>query len=151
MNTVTSGSGVKSAPPTPLEKQPHEIEMDRKRALLQKVKSLRQGTLMQMGALQQGNSNKEYCWVNVRDDRRVSFEATGWNLCKDPAVVTRWKQEDGTHRRADLILYEIDRDLYEATMAYNQLRGIESVEGSEEMFIASLDRDRVPVYKPQVR
>jgi len=148
VNTVSSGSGIKSQPPVPLAQPPHVIERDRKLALLAKVKSVREGMLQNKGAILEGNPQKEYCWVNIREDRRVSYEAMGWQLCIDPAVKTRWKQPDGTHKRADLILYDIDKELFEAIQAYNMLRGIESVEGSEEMFISALDRDKVPVYKP---
>jgi hypothetical protein len=151
MNTVQSGSGLKSQPPVPLEKPPHEIELDRKKALLAKVKTLRESALFQKGALLEGNPSKEYCWVNSKDDRRVTYEAMGWAVCKDPLVKTRWKQEDGTHRRADLILYEIDRELAEAIQAYNQLKGMEAVEGAEEMFIASLANNNVPLYKPPIK
>lgn len=151
MDAVKSGSGIQSKPPVPLEKPPHELEMERKRALLAKVRGLREGALFNKGAVLQGDPSKEYCWVNCKDDRRVSYEAMEWKVCKDPNVRTRWRQEDGTHRRADLILYEIDKELYEAYMAYNALRGIEAVEGSETMFVTALERDKVPVYKPQVK
>jgi len=151
MDSVKSGSGIQSKPPVPLEKAPHLLEKERKLALLQKVKSLREGMLFNKGAVREGDPAKEYCWVNVRDDRRVSYEAMGWVLCKDPKVKTQWRQDDGTHKRADLILYEIDKELFEAMQAYNNLRGIEAVEGSEEMFVAALDRDRVPVYRPQAK
>lgn len=151
MDTVKSGSGIKSQPPVPLEKAPHELERERKMALLQKVKTLREGMLFNKGAVHEGDPQKEYCWVNIKDDRRVSYEAMGWVVCKDPKVRTNWRQDDGTHKRADLILYEIDKELFEAMQAYNNLRGIEAVEGSEEAFVATLDRNRVPVYKPQIR
>ncbi len=148
MDTVKSGSGIQSKPPVPLEEAPHITELRRKKELLQKVRTLREGARAQLGAVQ-GNPNKVYCWVNTRDDRRVSYEALEWVVCKDPAVKTRWQQDDGTHKRADLILYEIDKELFDAYMAENQLRGIEAVEGSEDMFLAALDRDKVPAYRPQ--
>lgn len=151
MDSVQSGSGLHSQPPQPLAKPPHELEMDRKRALLARVRSTRQNAALNRGAVIERNPTKEYCWVNVKDDRRVSFEAQEWVVCKDPLVKTRWKQDDGTHRRADLILYEIDKELFEVMMAENSLRGIEAVEGSEDMFLAALDRDKVPAYKPPIR
>ena len=152
MDSVKSGSGLQSKPPVPLEKPPHELELDRKRVLLQKVRALREGNLFNKGAILEGDPQKEYCWVNTKDDRRVSFEAMGWTLvCGDPKVKTRWLQGDGTHKRADLILYCIDKEMFEAMMAYNSLRGIEAVEGSEDMFLSALDRDKVPAYKPQIR
>jgi hypothetical protein len=151
MDSVKSGSGILSKPPVPLAKPAHELELDRKKALLAKVKVLREGAMFNKGAVLEGNPAKQYCWVNCKDDRRVTYEAMGWEVVKDPAVKTRWRQEDGTHRRADLILYSIDKEMFEAMMAYNSLRGIEAVEGSEEMFLAALDRDKVPAYKPQIR
>jgi hypothetical protein len=130
--------------------------MDRKKRLLEKVKALREGAMFQKGAILPnsdgtiGNPLKEYCWVNSKDDRRVTYEAMGWQVCKDPKVKTRWQKEDGTHVRADLVLYEIDKELFEAMMAYNQLRGIEAVEGNPEAFMAALDRDKVPAYKTEL-
>ena len=148
MNTVQGGSGIVSKPPAPLPKPPHELEMDRKRALLSKVKAIRENR-KNKGAVLAGDPAKEYCWVNTKDDRRISYEAEGWVVVKDPAVRTNWKQEDGTHKRADLILYEIDKELYEAMVAYNQLRGIEAVEQNDDTFLAFLERNNVPGYKPR--
>jgi len=147
MDTVKGGTGIKSQPPIFLDELPHITELKRKKALLEKVRTLREGALFNKGAVE-GDPNKQYCWVNTKEDRRVSYEAAGWVITKDPNVKTRWRQEDGTHKRADLILYEMDKELYEATVAYNSLRGIEAVEGSEDMFLAALDRDKVPVYRP---
>jgi hypothetical protein len=147
-NTVQGGSGLHSQPPVPLEKPPHVLELERKKALLARVKTLRESNFRQKGAILEGNPSKEYMWVNTKEDRRVSFEAEGWVLCKDPAVKTRWLQADGTHKRADLILYEIDKELFEGLMAYNQIKGIERVEGVDEMFLDAVGPLGVPTYKP---
>lgn len=149
-DTVQSGSGISSPPPIPLEKPPHELELDRKKALLARVRLLRESAIFQRGSLQSRNPLKEYCWVNIRPDRRVTFEGLGWQLCKDPLVTTSWRQDDNTHVRGDLILYDIDKDLYEAMEAYNVLRGLEASEGVEHSFLSALQREHVPAYKPKL-
>ena len=153
-NTVQGGSGINSKPPVPLAKPPHEIELERKKALLKKVKTLRESAVINRGGLIVSDPTKQYCWVNIRDDRRVVYESMEWTPCnslKGSKVQTRWQQPDGTHKRADLVLYEIDIELYEAQSMYNQLRGIEGIEGSEKMFMAAMDRENVPVFKPGVK
>lgn len=158
-NTVSTGPGLPSGsskPPVPLEKPPHITELERKKTLLAKVKTLRDNATFMQGAIIEGNPGKEYCWVNTREDRRVSYEAMGWVLCKDPLVKTRWQQADGTHKRADLILYEIDKEMAEAIQAYNTIKGMNPVEDSENLFEAALDQVsnttgyRAPVYKPKI-
>lgn len=159
-NTVSTGAGLPSGsskPPQPLTKPPHELELERKKALLAKVKHLRDSATFMQGALIESNPSKEYCWVNAREDRRISYEAMGWVVCVDPLVKTRWKQTDGTHKRADLILYEIDKEMAEAIQAYNVTKGMNPIEDSESLFEAALDQVanstgyRAPVYRPNIK
>lgn len=133
---------------------PHEIERQRKIELLKKVKSIREGIMLNRGAVMKGDLSKDYMWVNVRDDRRIFFEQLGFELVKvdpkAPTVVTQWKpKEDGTIVRGDLILYQIDKEMLEAIQIYNESRGLELTENSGEDFETMLGRFGVPSYRPR--
>lgn len=136
--------------------KPHELEMQRKVELLRKVKGLREGTLLNRSGLLKGDPAKEYCWVNNSPDRRITYESMGWEAVKitdpkNPSVVTRvTPQPDGTIVRGDLILYHIDKDLFEAIQNYNVIRGLELTENKDEGFETQLERMGVRSYKPKV-
>lgn len=121
----------------------------RKVALLAKVRLMHDKNL-RGGELTGQNPAKTYMWVNSRDDRQAFFKAWGWELCVDPAVQSSFRTKDLTHRRADVVLYEIDKDLYEAQEAFKQLRGLEGIEGHKNAAIASFNRQGVREYIPHV-
>lgn len=127
-------------------KQPHEIEMEKKLALLQKVRVNREAS-RNMRKVTGGNPAKQYVWINIHEQRQQYFQGLGYVMCKDPSVQTSWKRADSTHQCGDLILYEIDKDLHEAYKLDSALRGVESMEGSQEEFLAFAERNRVPVQK----
>lgn len=131
--------------------EPHEIELQRKIELLQKVRGIRDRAIMYRGLVQNMDPNKVYVWVNMHESRQTWFQSLGYVLCIDPTVTTQWKKEDGTHRRGDLILYECPRDLYEALKLDSQLRGIEALESSKEIFKSFAEQSNIPLYSPEER
>lgn len=144
MNSNVSASQPPKAAAPPLVESPEE----RKRKLLAKVRIRREA--MQTSGKVEGDPNKVYCWVNIRDERQTFFQAMGWTLVKDPNVRTNWRQADGTHKRADLILYEIPREEYEAISAERELRSIEALEGAEKSFETSAAHNGAPTFRPRV-
>lgn len=150
MPTVEQLLKLKNAtpPPPPPDEEPKE---SRKVRLLSKIKILHDN--VNTGTAVEGEPDKQYCWVNTREERQTFFQAMGWTLVKDPTgekVKTRYRQPDGTHRRADLILYEMDKEMYEAHDAYKQLKRIEALEGVELSFQTSAARNGAPTFKPRV-
>lgn len=121
--------------------------LERKKALLAKVKVARERLLF-AGEVNNPNPNKVYIWVNTSSDRQVTFQGMGYTICKDPNITTRWRQEDGTHRRGDLILYEIDRDLDEAIKLDGEMRAVEN-QDAEQLFLDFARQNRVPAQKLQ--
>lgn len=119
--------------------------LEKKKALLARVRVARD-RLRFAGEVLNGNPNKVYIWVNISDDRQVTYQGMGYTICKDPNIKTRWKKEDGTHRRGDLILYEIDRDLNEAIKLDGEMRAVEGQEG-EQMFLDFAQQNRIPAQK----
>lgn len=134
----------------PQAKPPHIIEKERRQALLARARVVRDTLGKRNTEITGQRPDKVYMWVNVKEERQITFQAMGWTLCTDPDVTSAFKQADNTHRRADVVLYEIDRDFYEALEADNILRGIEGIEQAESSFVTTLLKDRVPVFKPQV-
>jgi hypothetical protein len=118
--------------------------------LLSKVRILREKISTRGADITGQNPNKSYMWVNVKEDRQVFFQAWGWVLTTDEAVKSPYKKEDGSHRRADVVLYEIDREIAEAIQADNQLRGLEGIEGHRNAAIAAFHRQGVREYIPNV-
>lgn len=137
-------------PPPPDSRPPHIIEQEKKASLLARARVVREALLRRNGDLDNQKPDKTYMWVNIREDRQTYFQAMGWTLCTDPEVTSPYKQGDNSHRRADVILYEIDREFKEALDADTILRGIEGIEQAETGFVSQLMQSRVPVYKPKI-
>lgn len=128
--------------------EPHEKELLRKQELLKKVHIIRERLAQNRGMVDGMNPNKAYVWVNISDNRQIEYQSTGYELCKDPNIKSKWKQSDNTHKRGDAILYEIDKDLHEALDLDAQLRAVEAVEGAREGFKAVAAQFGVPTYTP---
>lgn len=131
--------------------QPHELEMERKKALLAKVKTIRERLAANRGMVDGMKPNKVYVWVNINDNRQIHFQGLGYEVCRDQEVKSHWKQEDGTHKRGDLILYECDKDLHEAIEYDSQIRAVESIEGAKQEFKETAARAGVPTFIPGQR
>jgi len=132
---------------------PHEIELARRRDLLRKVQVIREG-FMRRGELVKGDPQKEYCWVNVREERQIFFKQLGRTPDKvDPAhphVVAQWPPNaEGNIVRGDVILYEIDKELAEAHQIYSVARGLELTERPGQDFEAAMERLAVPLFRPK--
>lgn len=141
---------VAQPPQSEVKLEPHEIELKKKRELLARVRSTRD-TLARQGNITGQNPSKVYIWVNVKEDRQTFFQAWGYMLCADVNVKSPFKQADNSHRRADVVLYEIDRDLYEAIQADNQIRGLEGIEGHKHAAIEAMHRQGVREFIPGVK
>lgn len=128
---------------------PHEEELRRKEALLGKVKLIRERLAQNQGWVEGMKPDKVYVWVHMSDNRQIHFQSMGYELCKDPAVQSKWKRADGTHTRGDVILYECDKDLHEAISMEAELRAVEAVEGAKEGFRSVAARAGVPVFEPR--
>lgn len=131
-----------SAAPPP---SPHELERQRKLDLLAKVRVSRD-RLRFRGAVEDIDPNKVYVWLSNDENTRTRFEGLGYVLCKSPTIKTAWRKEDNTHRRGDLILYEVDKDLYEAIKLDGELRALEG-QAAEELFLNFADSNRIPAEK----
>lgn len=129
----------------------HIIEQQKKTALLAKARVVREKMASRHSDITGLKPSKQYCWVNLKEDRQVYYQGLGWTLCVDPDLKSPFKQPDNTIRRADTILYEIDMDFYEALCINNVLMGIEGIESAESGFRDELRRDKIPTFKPQVQ
>jgi hypothetical protein len=138
-----------AAPPSAVP--PHILEQQRKLELLKRARVIKERVASRRQELEGLDPSKQYMWVNVREDRQMFFQALGYSVVSNPDVKSPYKQADQTHRRADVILYEIDRDLYEALYAADVMRGIENIEAASESFQLSLMRDGVKTFKPPVK
>lgn len=142
--------------PQPLQSKPGppvdqaRLAMEHKKGLLEKVKLLRERNMNRGADLTNCNPAKVYMWVNIKEDRQHFFQAWGYTLVRGDTPTSPYKQPDGTHKRADVILYEIDREMYEAIQADNQLRGIEGIEGHKQAAIGAMNRMGVREYEPRV-
>lgn len=146
-NEPSSKEQAKSA--TPVALSPEEAALQHKMQLLANVKVIRERMATVHGEVRGKKDNKVYVWVNIDDNRQIHYQTYGYELCKDEQVQTNWKRPDGTHRRGDLILYHIDKDLYEAITMDGELRAVEAVEGYSTAFKSTAEVNGVPVYVPR--
>lgn len=120
-------------------------EQARKEELLKKVRVLRETMHVNRAKVTGGKPDKTYIWVGRDDNMRTYFEGLGYAVCRDTSVKTQWKREDGTHARGDLVLYEVDKELYEALKAESELRGLEQLQSSKSGFQDFAAKSGVPV------
>lgn len=133
------------------ERDPAEVELERKVALLQRARVVRENARAMRGSIQGMKPDLVYIWVNIREERQIYFQNLGYELCKDPEVVSKWKRDDGAHRRGDLILYQVPKDLHEALKLDSEIRAIEDMENSKDGFLAFAERLSIPTYHPEER
>ena len=134
------------------EKDPHELEMERKAALLSQVRQRREDTIRMKGRVYPADPNgampagKHFVWVNRNEHRVVSFKSEGYTVVNDghARIRTDWEREDGTHIYGDLILMEIDKELYDTIKLDDQIRAMENVEG-QAMFETFAKESGIPV------
>lgn len=149
--------GSKKVEVAPDQLQAHELELEKKKSLLAKVKTLRESWVLSRGRIDQRDPSKEYVWVNKDEERITWYEGREFSVTRSKVertpegtlrVVsgpkTQWVKEDGTHKRGDLILMEIDKDLKEALDTDSDLQAVEALEGSKQGFEAFATREGVP-------
>lgn len=128
---------------------PHEVELARKKALLAKVRINRERAVLNRGEVH-GRPDKVYVWVNIDPHRQALYISMGYEKVvddpKNPRVKTMWgPRQDGTHQRADVILYQIDKELHEVINLDNQIQAIEALEGSRSTFKDFAEGRGIPV------
>lgn len=157
MSVETTPVVVKAPAPLPLSeaekktlaKQEQDEKID---ALRHRVKTLRERAMFERSAVRNPEPGKVYCWVNVREERQISYQAYEWAICTEPDKTSYWKESEGRHRRADLILYEMDTELYEAIQADNISRGVSAGEEDiENQFNTAVRQLGGRTYEPKAR
>lgn len=106
------------------------LELERKMELLRRVRTLRERATLDRGKIEGAQPGKDYVWVCIDPRRQAEFQGLDYQVCTDPRVTSKYKQEDGTHRRGDVILYEVSTELREAYALDAAYRSIEQLEES---------------------
>jgi hypothetical protein len=104
-------------------------------------------------------AGKSGYWARKDDLAEMGrLEYLGFKIVKDNPKQPAWKangaREDGTYIIGDVILLEIDSDLYEFLLNENIERGRQAVEGASESFKIEAARQNVPTFdvsKPKGR
>lgn len=132
-------------------RDPAEVELERKKALLARVRTTREHALANRGTVTGLPSGKHAVWVNINEHRQIEFSAAGYELCKLPEVKSAWKKADGTHQRGDLILYIIDKELHEALKIDDELRALEAIAAPKHALQTAAGRLGGAAYEPTPR
>ncbi len=129
---------------------PRQVEMQRKRDLLARVRVLREGNLNVSNLLRNQSPDFNYVWVFNHPDRVAHFEGMAAELVKnqDP-VESRFKKDDGTHVRGDTILMRMHKDLADAYNAEREIRADEAISGHKQNMTDWAEMNGVPVMKPR--
>lgn len=96
-------------------------------------------------------AGKSGYWARTNDAAEMGrLEYLGFKIVKDDPSHPAWKangaKEDGTYIIGDVILMEIDADLYEFLLNENVERGREMIEGASESFKLEAQRQGVPTF-----
>lgn len=129
-----------------------QAEKERIQLLRERVRVLRDGALFDRGAIKRPDPNKQYCWVNAREERQTFYQALGWEVVTDPSIGTLyWKKDENRHRRADLVLYQIDREIFLAYEAEKILRNLDLTgDAADEAFAIEMRKHGTRAFKPPV-
>lgn len=139
-----------------LHKMETMSEAQKKIYIMRKQVSVyREGALFNRRKLKNPDKTKAYVWVNSKEERRMAYEAFDWKVCRDPNVGSNyWREDDKLHRCADLILYEMPRELYEMMKADEVVRGLELTDqkNAESAFSSAIRQAgvHVPTFQPKV-
>ena len=125
-------------------KRPEQIELDRKRELLARARINLLNT-RDTRKVTGGKPGKQYVWVNSHSQRIAHFESLGYKVCKDPDVQSSWRGEDLGHKVGDLILMEVDKELYDAYKTNAAVSALDAVDNSREEFLNFAAQGGVPV------
>lgn len=92
-------------------------------------------------------------WARINDAPEMGrLEYLGFKIVKDdpkhPAWIANGAKEDGTYVIGDVILMEIDADIYEFLLHENVERGREMIEGASGAFELEAARSGVPTFDP---
>jgi hypothetical protein len=132
-------------------RDPAEVELERKRALLAKVRVTREHALANRGTVQGLPDHLSAVWVNMNEHRQIEFQSQGYILCTLPEVKSAWKKQDGSHQRGDLILYIIEKDLREALKVDEELRALEAIAAPKHALQTAAGRLGGVIYEPTPR
>jgi hypothetical protein len=96
-------------------------------------------------------AGKAAYWARKDDASEMGrLEYLGFKIVKDDPTHPAWKangsKEDGTYIIGDVILMEIDVDLYEFLLNENVERGRQMIEGAADSFKAEAARQNVPTF-----
>jgi hypothetical protein len=150
VSNMQTQSNKPAAPPNEL---PLTLSREERIAILrERVKVLRDGATFDRGRVSKPDPDIQYMWVNAREERQIYFQALGWEICRDSGVGTKyWKPDENQHRRADLILYMMPKELFYAHEAYKMLRGLDLTgEAADAAFASEIGREGVKMFKPVV-
>lgn len=112
-----------------------------KKELLRRAAVLRgKATRNQTGEVKNRRPDMHYFWelnttqaVAEREAQEYEVVKAKFDKNKQPTAdseVTPWLKQDGTHIWGDLILMRVKQELYEAYMAIDELKSLETIENS---------------------
>jgi len=112
----------------------NEREAAAKAALLAKMQVIHENATRNLGALLNGDADKEYIWANASSESLAGMMGWGYQIVKDPkekkdnpTVSIQWRQPDYTFRRGDLILMSINKETHQYRKLYSELKGMQHV------------------------
>ena len=135
----------------PLSEQQQKI-IDGAREKLSSIKLLRTRAILNAGLVTGGDPKKQFSWVNNSQDRIKYYEGLEYRVSKDAGIKEAhpdWVKEDGTIRRGDLILMEVERDIYEGIKYSELLDAAENRDQAERIFLNYAERNGVPTFQPK--
>lgn len=121
-------------------------------ALRERVKTIRDGSLLKRSQVLNQEPGVRYLWVNIHPDRRSFFEAMGWVVVRRADATTRFFDPAAQeHRRGDVVLYQIGEEEADMLEKYNILRGIESAgQDVESNFATAVAKHGIKTFRPPV-
>lgn len=125
-------------------------EKEKKARLLQRVQELRSNPRRLNDAEVTGDPEKVYCWVYNHPQMIAEYERLGYTVVSNSngkTVQSRWRANDGTHKRGDTILMQTGKEDAEALEIFAAMSAVEQVSNAKAQFMDFANGAGIPLFQ----
>ena len=127
-----------------------DAEKQKKARLLARVQVLRETPRQIKDAEVTGDPEKTFCWVYNHPQMISEYERLGYSVVSNSngkGVQSRWKANDGTHKRGDTILMQVSKEEAEALEVFAAMSAIEQVSSAKTQFLDFANGAGIPLFQ----
>ncbi len=127
-----------------------DAEKLKRARLLAKVQVLRETPRTINDVKVDGSPEHQYCWVYDHPQMIAEYERLGYDVVRSAngkEVKSKWRRQDGTHKRGDTILMFIGKEDAEALEIFSAMSAIEQVSSAKSQFMNFAEGSQIPIFQ----